>query len=69
MASFKSYLPILIVVLVILLLGCWNPRGTQAKDANGNPKGYQSTNWLAFWVLVIGLLACALVHNHGYARV
>ena len=61
----NDYLPIILVTLVILILGCWNPRATQAKDASGNPKGYQSTNWIAFWVLVIGLIACAAIgYNH-----
>ena len=55
--SKDAYVPLLVAALVVLILGCWNPKIFQ-KHHHGKPSGQPSYMWIAALSLLAGLLAC-----------
>lgn len=58
MAQHEQYLAVALAALAVLILGCWNPKGLQAKDTNGNAKGYPNYLWVALIAFLVGALCC-----------
>ncbi len=56
MAQHEQYLAVALAALTVLILGCWNPVGLQAKDSNGAAKGYPSYMWLTLFAFLVGAL-------------
>ena len=57
---YEHYLPVVLAALTVILLGCWNPkfmREDQAERAKHALLGGPSYKWLAFFALVVGMLA------------
>lgn len=63
--AFEHYFPVILATLAVLILGCANPKWMRAKDAAKNPSMYPSYLWLAFFALVVGVLACYFMHGPG----
>ena len=61
--QYEHYLPIVLAALTVLILGCWNPQGLQAKNANGSASGYPNYLWLALLALLVGALSVFLIRN------
>jgi hypothetical protein len=61
---YDHYLPIVIAALVILLLGCWNPKALQMKQ-NGRPTGCPNSMWLALAALLSGIASCYILKQGG----
>ena len=55
----QCYLCIILAILTVLVLGCWNPRSLQVKQ-DGVATGQPNYVWLAFWGLVVGVVVCFL---------
>jgi hypothetical protein len=51
----EKYLAVVVSALVVLLLGCWNPKALQLTQ-NGVPSGHPNYMWLALLSLLAGLL-------------
>lgn len=62
MTKVEDYLPVVLAVLTVLILGCWNPTALQTKDENGNATGCPSYMWLALFALIVGCLAEYFYH-------
>lgn len=58
--KYDEYLPVIITALVVLVLGCWNPKLLQSQHG-GKPSGYPSYMWLSLIALAIGLLTVFLL--------
>jgi len=58
MAQHEHYLAVAIAALTVLILGCWNPVGLQARDKGGKALGYPNYLWLALFAFLAGALCC-----------
>jgi len=67
MAHHDHYLPIVIAALVVLVLGCLNPRALQTRQ-NGQPTGHPSYMWLALIALLVGLASCYALGEMKHRR-
>lgn len=59
---YDHYLPVVVAALVVLILGCWNPKVLQAQRG-GVPSGHPSYMMLSLFALLAGLLTCYLMHG------
>lgn len=59
---YGQYLGTIIAALTVLVLGCWNPQMLQQKK-NGQYTGCLNYMWVALLALVVGVLACYLMHS------
>lgn len=63
----EHYLPIIVAALVVLILGCWNPRPIQ-QYRKGTPTGCPSYIWLALFALLFGSLTVLIINNNEMKR-
>jgi membrane protease YdiL (CAAX protease family) len=61
--KYKAYIPILLMALVVLAMGAWNPRAMQEKK-NDNPNGCPNYLWIALIALAVGLASVYLYVKH-----
>ena len=54
-----KYLPVIVAAIVIVILGCWNPKSLQV-HSGGKPTGCPNYLWLSLISLAVGLLTCYL---------
>ena len=64
MHQYEHYLPVVLSALTVLILGCWNPKSLQIRDAKGAPSGYPSYLWLSLVAFIVGLLAVWLYNQN-----
>lgn len=65
MHKYEQYLPLLLVALTVLLLGCWNPPCLQQKD-HGLPNGKPNYVLVALLSFAVGVLGHLLLYpKHG----
>jgi len=58
MDQHEHYLAVALAALTVLILGCWNPKSLQARNAKGDALGYPSYLWLALFAFLVGALYC-----------
>lgn len=57
------YVGVVVTALVVLLLGCWNPKLLQQKK-DDKPTGCPSYLWISLIALLVGLLTCLFMHQN-----
>ena len=63
MARHEQYLAVALAALTVLILGYWNPKALQARNANGDAMGYPNYLWLALFAFLAGVLCCWLQYQ------
>lgn len=61
MEHYEYYLPLVISALVVVLLGCWNPKCLQTKE-HGLPSGKLNYPLVALLSFLSGVLGCLILH-------
>lgn len=70
MVKYEHYLPVVLMALTILILGCSNPKAFQARDRSSKqPSGHPSYVWLAGLGLLVGALAVWFYNQGSSPRV
>lgn len=67
MISQDHYLPVVVAALVVLILGCWNPRGLQVYK-KGVSTGCVSYIWLALFALLGGAVTVLILNNSSMKK-
>ncbi len=53
MNRYDHYIPIILAIVTILTLGCWNPQALQTRNSNGSPNYL----WLSLFAFCVGIFA------------
>lgn len=53
----EHYIPVIVMALTALILGCLNLKPFQSKNPNGSPSGHPSYIWLIALSFLVGVLS------------
>jgi len=65
MHKYEHYLPVVLVALTVLILGCLNPKGLQTRNSSGQPSGCPSYMWLSLFGQLVGMLTVYFYRQEG----